>query len=337
MTLTQTAILTKKFLLFSFIFIVVFLIAWLSWRYYYYNIYLPSLPLVEILPDTKYGILPKPNLAQNNLSSSNYSYVLNTLTGDLPSDIPKIMRVFFAPQLGTTFLALDRAKELASEFGFLIEPEIAAPNQYRFLDGEGGELIIDLSTGNFKYQRFIATSAPALKALPNETEIAQNFKNFLANKKILRDELREGKIKVVFENNSPEGQSLASVSLWQSNIENLPVVTPLFNKGLINATLTSEESELKQYPKMEYIYWPVDLNNFSTYPIKTVEEAFEDLKEGSASVVIEPSMPEVSITSVYLAYLLSESYTPYIQPVFVFEGEGFAALSPAINDNWISK
>lgn len=324
MTLTETAILTKKVLLFLTIFLIISLIAWLSWRYYYINIYLPSLPIVETLPDIKYGILPKPNLVVNNLSGSNYKYVLNTTTGELPLNIPKIMKVFFAPQLGTTFLALDRAKDLAKLFNFMTEPELAAANQYRFID-ETGEMIIDLNSGNFKYRRTAQTQEDVI--LKDAANLTSDFKNFLSEKKLLNEELTYGRTKV----------SGSTITLWQDSIEDYPMVTAKFSEGLIKATVTNFDGDLKKYPTLEYIYWPVDISNFSTYPVKTAKEAFENLKEGSGSIIFEPKGEEVSLTNIYLAYLLTDQYTPYVQPVFVFEGENFTALIPAIKEELLSK
>ena len=51
MNLTQTANLTKRLLLFLVILLVASVSGWLGYRYYYYNIYVPSLPPPEAKAD----------------------------------------------------------------------------------------------------------------------------------------------------------------------------------------------------------------------------------------------------------------------------------------------
>lgn len=88
---------------------------------------------------------------------------------------------------------------------------------------------------------------------------------------------------------------------------------------------------------MDYIFWPIDLNNFGTYPIKKVDEAFEELKNGEGFIAIEPLRGNVSISKIYLAYYLSEEYTNYLQPVYVFEGSGFASIVQAVKNEFVEK
>ena len=78
----------------------------------------------------------------------------------------------------------------------------------------------------------------------------------------------------------------------------------------------------------------IETSTFATYPTKTAETAFDDLKQGKGVVVVEPDKPKVSITSVYLGYYLAENYNPYLQPIFVFEGPNFVAYADAINEQF---
>ena len=89
---------------------------------------------------------------------------------------------------------------------------------------------------------------------------------------------------------------------------------------------------------MNYTYYDVDLKTFGTYPIKTVSDAFKDLKVGKNTVLIKtPTSGQVSLRSIYLAYYQSENYTPYLQPVYVFEGENFAAYVVAIPNDYLAQ
>lgn len=342
MTLTETAIFTKRGVVGFIIFILLSIIAWQGYKYYHYHyVYLPSLAQQKPKPNVEFGILPYPKFLPVDVSSSNYSYSIDTPTGSLPTPFPEIIKVFFIPKSSITLLAPDRAKQLAEIFGFENGPEIKTAVEYSFSDNSDGRFLIDLETLNFKFKKSIATSSAEPiedsqeEVLPDQTQIAQNFKSFLSNVGLMKKDLEGGRSKVTYENNSPKTAQTAAVTLWQDDVEELPIVTPAFSSGLIKATVTKYQSNKYRYSTLEYIYWPIDTNKSATYPLKTVEAAFEDLQSGNGNVVLKPARAEVSISEVYLAYLLPEEYTSYLQPVFVFSGPNFAAFVPAIKDEYL--
>lgn len=342
MTLTDAAALTKKVLIVGTITLVVILMAWGGWHYYYNYIYLPSLPPVVEQPTLAFGPLPEINFPASNTTSSNFSYSLDTETGALPTDIPHLLKVYSVAQLATDLLALDRAKSLASSLRFNPSPEAISATQYKFTDDKnGGQLIVDLDTGNFKFQKNVASgSAESFEDIAtfiNDTQQSQFFKGFLSSKNLLKDQLKNGRTTVSYNNVIKKDSTLASVNLWQDSIEDIPIVTPKFNEALIKAVGTSNRNADNKYILMNYTFWPIDLQNFGTYPIKTPEQAFDDLKNGEGFVAIEPRTSSVSVTKVYLGYYLSEEYSSYLEPVYVFEGPDFAALVPALSSEYIEK
>lgn len=332
MTLTQAAVFTKKGIVIFATVIFLATTAFLGYRYYYYNIYLPSLPKPEIKPDIKFGILPNPILPQSTISATNYSYSLDTSTGNLPADLPKIAKVYFSPNPTTTLLSLDRATQVADDLEFGLGPNIISPTQYRFLDAEGGQLIIDLNSGNFRFQRGSAGDPSSSLPLPSEEKIAEDFRRFLSSKGLDSELLSGGPIRVDISSDSKS----ALVSIRPHDLEDkFPVLTDEFDTGLIKSTVTSGNKDFEKYKGMDYIFWSIDQKVYATYPIKTVDKAFEELKSGLAVVFKVPENSKISLRKIYLGYFLSKEYTPYIQPIFVFEGENFAAILPAITSQFL--
>lgn len=338
MTLTETAILTKRLMLLSAVFIFLAASGWFGYQYYL-NYQLAKQPPPEIKPDAKFGLLPKPQLAPTLVSSSNFSYSIDTETGAFTEELPTLFKVYFIPQTGTTLLASAKARDLASSFNFLNGPELLSPTRYRFTDDQGGDLIIELNSGNFSFKKTATPPEDSSKdtIMADQAKLVQDFKNFLASKGLLKEELVNGPSKVIYANTSQKDSSTAVVSIWQDKIDGYLTITPSFNSGLIKAIVTKTLDEPEKYLSLDYTFWPVDLNTFSTYPIKTANEAFADLKKGLGTVVIEPKKPKVSLTSAYIAYLLPENYTPYLLPIFVFEGEQFAALVPAVKEEFLTE
>ena len=248
------------------------------------------------------------------------------------------MKIFFLPNLGTTLLASERAGEIAEEFDFDLGPEIINVTQHKYSDDLGGELILDLNTGNFKFRRSFATDRGIFipGSLPEKETLIRDFKNFLSTKNLLKDQLQNGRGEVIYNSPTLKDATFADVSIHQEDVDGYKIVTPNFIHGLIKSQVTSETDEFSKYLSLDYIYWPVDESNVATYPVKSISSAFEELQNGLGAVIVESDKPHVSLTKIYLAYYLPEEYTPYLQPVYVFEGENFVSYIKAISSEFLT-
>lgn len=343
LTLTQTAALTKKAFVFGIIFFFLLVFAWIGFQYYLNSQKKPPVQAEE-KPDTIFNILDYPDLPESLTPSSDFTYELITTTGQLPKDLPKIMKVYFINKLGTTLLAPDRAKRLASNLGFSENPEILSPVEYRFKDLNNGHLDINLDTGNFSFEKNLATDSADLEQdeiFADQAKIIEEFKDYLASKNLLPEQLKGGRSKVEYNNESQKDSNQTVISLWQDAIldgeKKYPIITKDYLTGLINATVTKYRQEDNKYSKLDYIYWSIDDTNFGTYPIRSVEDAYSQLQAGKAIVVRPTDSVKVELNSIYLAYFLSDKYSTYTQPVYVFEGDNFAAVVLAITDEFLKK
>lgn len=329
MTLSQTATLTRRV-------IIIFLIALFGGTFsligykIWYAYYLANLPPVEEKADTKFGLLPAPAFSTTSVSSSNFSYSIDTVTGGLPkvgvdSGFEKVIKVYFVTRTFASLLSPDRAQSLADKFGIKVSPKILSETNHFFEDNEKA-LNVDLNSGNFTYQRKIATPSGALE---DDGKLISDFQRNLNNLGVLKQDLIGGRNKII---RLEDGGG--QISIWPASINSKPIQTNQFNKSLINATVSQSAENLDNYISLNFIYYPIDTSTFATYPINSAEQALEDLKFGKGSVVLEPNKPQVSITSIYLAYFLAETYNPYLLPIFVFEGPQFAAYVPAVTEQF---
>lgn len=331
MTLTDAASFTKKAFVIIIVLFIIFTIAVISVQAYLKAQKEAVIPPEE-KPDLKYGLLDKPNLEETLTDSSIYNFTLNTSDGKLPSNFPKMIKVYFIPKLGTTLLASEKAKELAKSFNFTKGPNILSPTKYQFTNDSNGQITIDLDSSNFSFNREASAEAEMDQTLPDKSALADELKQYLKSKDLYPEELQGGKSEVIYNQDNIDTSTSAKIYLWQQDIDELPVITSLYTKGLISATLTKAKEEDQRYLSLHYTIWNIDKTNFATYPLKDINQAFEDLKKGQSSVVIEPNNPQVSIIDIKLAYLLSENYSKYLQPVYLFLGENdaFAAIVSAI-------
>lgn len=344
MTLTQVAIVTKQIITITLLASVLGTISFVGYKIWY-AYYLASLPPVEEKADTKFGILPFPDFPQSNVSSSNSSYSIDTATGGLPKagvdpGFERLVKVYFITKTFASLLSPDKSQNLAEKFDIKAEPGILSETSYRFKEADK-TLTIDLDTGNFTYVKEATISAQA--GLDDDNKLTADFKRQLTGIGVFKPDLETGRAKVSLL--KLEGEKLvpttvrteaiaARISLWQTPFENTLIFTPQFNQSLINAEVLTSADKIDNYLNLNFTYYPIDTSTFATYPIKSADEALEDLRSGKGLVVIEPQRPNVSITSVYLGYYLSENYSRFLMPVFVFEGPNFVAYVPAITNQF---
>ncbi|MBI2086430.1 hypothetical protein HYT74_03750 [Candidatus Daviesbacteria bacterium] len=342
MTLTQTAILTKRLILLS-VFALIFGIVSFTGYKIWYAYYLSHLPPVEEKPDIKFGLLPTPEFPQTQTSSSNFSYSLDTTTGSLPKigedpGFEKIIKVYFISQTFATLLAPEKSQNLAEKFNILTPPNIINETHYQFNDG-GKNLTVNLDNGNFTFTQEATISAQV--NLEDESKLVADFKQTLSFLGVLNNDLNNGRTKIVLlkvegdkfvPTTIRQDAQATQISLWPASIDQKSIFTPDFNKSLVWGIVLGSADKLENHLSLNFTYYPIDTTTFATYPIKSAESAFDDLKNGKGAVIIEPRKPQVSITSVYLGYYLPENYNPYLQPIFVFEGPDFVSFVPAISE-----
>ncbi|OGE30821.1 hypothetical protein A2631_03995 [Candidatus Daviesbacteria bacterium RIFCSPHIGHO2_01_FULL_44_29] len=338
MTLTETARITKISILALAILVVIGISGWASFQFWYHRYYLPSRPVQVEVPEVKFGVLPRPLFPKSNVSSSNFSYSIDTETGELPTKITQLMKVYFIPQLGTTLLAPNKARILAESLNFNTNPEVVNSSTYQFKNGDGGTLLIDLNNSNFTIRYPQASSSAILQSvpLPDEDSLIDYFQNFLKQRGLFSNSLQKGTPLVTYDKFPQKTSLVATVSIIPADLDGTRVVTPSFKNGLVQATITQNKDSLKLLDVI-FTIWEPDNQNTSTYPLKTIQTAFDELKAGKGTVIVEPPKPRVSLATVYLAYFEANEYAQYIQPVYVFEGEEFVAYVPAITDQYLEK
>lgn len=334
MTLTDAAMTTKRGVRISIVFGVVFLILWIIYRIVYATIIQP-IQVANIKPNLAYGLLDKPVFPITLIPSDTLTYTLNTDTGFLPNINARMAKVYSNPPPAVSLLSPDNAKTLAAKFGFTDGPTIISPTLYQFSDDNGGQMDIDISSENFSYTRPSATpESSQTQNFSDDTALEQDLINYLSTESLKSKELSTKPAAITFDGPTRDQSQTAKISLWQADIDGLPIVTSTFNQGLVTGTLSKYLFNEDRYVSLDYTYWPIDTTQFATYPLKTVQQAYDELKNGGGTVIVDDKLnKDVSVTSVFIGYYLPKTYIPYIQPVFVFKGDTFVAYVPALAAN----
>lgn len=298
-------------------------------------------------PDVKFGKLPPLHFPVTDQPS--LQYILETRTGGLPSLDPQFT-IYFMPIKKASLLAYDQASQLASRLGFIQEPEQLTDTSYRWNGSSpvSSSFTIDIITGEFvldlRWQEDESYLSPTFFiSEERSTEISENY---LSRIGLLPKDIGS-EISTVQFLRAQDGELVSAVSLSKSQflrvnlfrapVENVPVVNPLVDKGLISMIIALQREDAKQFVGVEYSYFPVELDQNATYPLIGVQIAWQKLQEGKSFIVSSHGEDEnIVVRDIYLAYYDADTAQQFLQPVYVFEGDdGFVAYVPALSDEWV--
>lgn len=342
MNLTETAVFTKKALVIGAIVIGLAFLAFFAYKIWY-SYYQSTLPVPEEAPTLTWGNLPPLDFPPTRISSSNFSYTVDTPDGKLPS-FGKLEKVYFMPKAAATLLAPEKITRLATDLGINSPAQILSETRYRFATDSGKTLVAELDTGNFKFSTQ-ATASAVTEQIREEERLIEGFREVLVSLGVMQEPLLSGPSKILYFkfadgsliNATNQDAEVVQISLWPADIDKKPIVSSFKDKSLLVGIFDKNSSKINNLILLDYTFWPVDLKTSSTYPIITSEEAFKQLQEGKATVIEEPTAPQVSITEVKLGYFQSDKYAPYLQPIYIFIGPKFIAYLPAVTAEHIGQ
>lgn len=299
-------------------------------------------------PDVRFGKLPKLIFPQKDQPS--LSYTLETRTGGLPTGMPIQFTVYFMPIKKANLLAFDNAKAVANRLEFVREPTKLSATDYRW-DSDvpvPSSLTINTITGAFvldrKWQNDPSYLTPTLYY--TEQQAVDRTMNLLSRVQLLPSDVKKGD-NAIQPLRAQDGQMVNApsisqaeflrVNLYRTPINEIEVVNPRSDKGLISAVLALQREDEKQFVRLDYNYFPVEIEKNSVYPIITPAAAWERMQNGGGFIVaVDEGVSATTVRDITLAYYDSDIPQQYMQPVYVFEGDnGFVGYVPAVADAWV--
>lgn len=347
LTLSQATGMTKKIAIWTAIIIGILTILVILFRVgiLIKNIVAPPLP---IPPTVAFGKLTD-TAFPTNLANKIYSYKIDTVSGDLPkfSDRAKVFKII---PPSTDLLALKRTGQEVAQVGFKNGPVRVQGNIYQWSDPDsqiGRRINFDIFSSGFNISSvfFNDTFINNATNLPSPDEARNLTQTFLSNMTILPDDIKTYKSYFF----SIQGSQLAPVNsfgdakivetdLFQNDLDNLPIYYPKPFNSTMSIFIGGGETR-PQILQAQYFHQEVSKES-ATYPIKTAEEAFIELKDGKAYIAnaASPDSNDVSLQEISLGYYMSDKTQDFLMPIVVFKGtNGFVAYLPAVKDEWISK
>ncbi len=345
MTLNQTAELTRKIIRYGIYFLVFLIVGRILWNIGY-GIYINRFPPPPPPPKVEFGKLPTLVLPKDN-NIPGLSYSLETPIGELPK-LPTIAKVYFMPQNTASFLALEEATQNSRKLGFTGSVTSLSETIYRFEHKElPANIEMNIINRTFSVNFDLSQLPEIIKIQPRSTEDAiSSVRSFLRTANLFTPELEEGRQTVEFLKAQPPDlvsaislseANFIRVNLFRKNYDDLQVFTPNPKKANIWFLVSGDTSRDRQIIAGEYHYFPVTQDRSSTYPIKTPQQAWDELIAGKGSVAQLPQdgNKKIVIRRVSLGFYDPGAPQGFMQPIFIFEGDaGFVAYVPAITADY---
>lgn len=297
-----------------------------------------------LAPDVKYGILPKVIFPIKNFEVKNFTA---EMANDILPSFPDQAKVYVITRSDSTFLALDEDTKTASDLGFKVNPTQIGDGIYQFKNTALNQTLTmnvlqNSFEMNYPYQEDQTLYNPT--EMPTKESAISTAKSYLSSANKLADDLKNGETKVTYWKISYEGLTSVSslseanaikVDLFRQNLNNLKILSSDVNSASVSVLITGSQVDGKKIVKVVYKYAKIDRELFSSYPIKTATEAWNDLVAGNYWPAMDTSNNKVTIRNMYLAYFEPVNLTNYLQPIYVFEGDNdFVAYVPAVTEKY---
>lgn len=344
-SLTQSSILARKIIRFT-IYAIVFIIVARFTIITGIRIYRFFFPKPPPAPTVTFGKLTELPFPENLAKSENLSFTLETADGKLP-EFPDQRKVYFMPKAAPNIQGLEFAKQKAVSIGFSPEGRELVETVFLFQNRSSpSTLTMNIVSGIFSISYDLRANPQVVNEIPPAPDTATSLvRSYLARAELLTDDL-SGPVTHEFVK-IEQGRFVQAVSLSESDIikinlfrksfDDLPSVTLDPDEANVWFMISGSREREDQVIAAEYHYYPLDEDQSSTYPIKTSQEAWEELTRGGGFIVSheDESQTDVTIRNVYLGYFDAGQYTEFYQPVVVFEGDNdFVAYVPAVTSDY---
>lgn len=312
------------------------------------NIYSALFPEAPEPPTVGFGILPPVEFPEFN--SDEFSYQLQTSSGYLPSFTDRL-EVFPYILERSNLLALERAVDTAASLGFETEPQLLSGNEYLWTipDAIPARLQLNIVSGQFEIEYDWTKAADFLieKQLINELSYSERVKDVLQSPGLLPADLTNAPYTVTYLQASgrsyEEAVSLSEADFVQfdffrSPVADLyPVMTPEVEVGVVQAIVSSNPNRA-WLVNLDYNYFPVDYERIETYPLKSIEQAWQELQMGRGFVAsVDEGVTMGVIRQVELGYYDAFDGQQFLQPIYIFRGDNrFVAYVQAVRDPTLS-
>ena len=340
MTLTDLSYYVRRALPYVLLVGLVFLIIFYSIKLYFAYVESNRVPVTQL--NQIFGPLPSLELSEAT-SSAGYKFTLDTIEG-VPVTATGSAAVYFLPELPTRFGYREKIYLMAKTFGFdtTTISHTLSGKAASFKDAVS-ELTIDIGNFNFRYVNNISIGSLVTGSINlSKTEILNKATDFLRKTGRYPDELSRGTTNVIYLKYDPRIRnfvnvervyeaSAVEVDFYRPTINDLPIATPRFFNSPNFVVMYLKDGE-PRIIRAQMNFFEKSEEQVGVYPLKSGSEAWQELLAGKGLIVAgTKGIKNITVKKMFVGYLDPSVYQPYLEPVYVFLGEGdFVAYVPAV-------
>ena len=350
MNLTRAAYLGRQAIKFGSILLVALIVGRFLFTagYAFYKSMFPDPPPP---PTVGFGVLPPLRFPEQTSADKPSAYELEIPTSRLPNFGDRA-KVFLMNRTSLSLLADQRAKQLAANYGFVFQPTILSTTLYRWTKTQPIQATLEMNIQNFSFdlQTDYLSRAELLSNvnLPNESAAVSILKAFVKAGQNLPEDIATASGTVSYYK-SLGGQlepavSLSDADFLRVDVNRYPIdgtrafFTPNGDEGALNGILTGALGGQDQIVELHYHYQEIDYTQRHTYPLRSVTSAWQLVQAGEAYVAEKGTEDTAVIRNITLGYYDDPEEQEYMQPIYIFEGDGgFMAYVSAIDPLYIQQ
>lgn len=301
-------------------------------------------------PTVTFGPVPAIQFLKNQASGP-FTYSLNTASGTLPT-FPNQARIYVITEPPPDLLSFDTVNAIVAQTEFAkIKAQTLSETDYSwslpYLPFK--RLTFNTLTYNYDLESQFYADPVVLTAtyLPSLKDAIAQAQNFFDAMKSYPTDIDMNKTTTILLNiqgglyypaSSLSTAQIIRVDFYQKDQNKLPIFYPNPPYSGISAIIASGKDRSTQIVEA-HRNWQQITDTSSTYPLKTTEQAFSELKSGKAYIAAYTGLAKnIQINNVTLGYYVGASQQKYLMPIIVFQGnDGFYAYVSAVSDVWIQK
>jgi hypothetical protein len=296
-------------------------------------------------PTLGFGTLPSVSFPTSTVTQQ-LTYHLETVTGHLPT-MPTQADVLVMGSSRPNLLAMERSIADAAALGFKTQPEKVSDLVYRWrmTDQIPSSLTMKIYDGRFVWDTAWSTNPNFLveKALPSQADAVKEALGWMKRINDTAEDVTTDTATVSYlkgiGGEYQTADSLSDADFIQIDLfrkeykDSYTFVTPRADQGVVRVIL-SGNPRIGRVARMEYNYFPADYTTVETYPLRPIDQAWDELQAGKGFIAqLDAGVSDVTVRKITLGYFDSFEPQKYMQPVYVFTGDNhFVGYVQAVKD-----
>ena len=363
MTLNEAAKYTKRILAYLLIFMVFYIFAENMYKFFMV-VYNKSFPIPENPPAISFGKLPQPKITTLPVEIKLVNFRKELTTAGFP-ETPKYIYVYQLKKPYVSVAKEERFKTLAQSLGFFqVAKKVTDTKRLwenvSLKQSFSAEIIEEKYSLESDYKFLETKFKPGLS--PSKQEAIATARNFFVKTGDYEEDIKlagydtvgvtisEGVIKQA---DTPYREIFKLVSIYPEKVaykssqtdekgktvevgNKIPVFFTNPLKSNLNALVApkTSSSDDKSVVAAQYNYYETNESK-SYYPIISAEQAWEQLLQGNASMVmlkrdgadyftnsdVLSDIETIDIREMILGYYMPTNYSEYLQPIYIFKGK----------------